>query len=270
MANFREIMKPDYPSVTRTYHTTFNFKTVIDALDKQGIDYKEGVKGRIFFRLPTLDQTCIEFCRGGKLMLKGSHNLKDVLHDDRIITTLFKIQSEHFPNIIAASYKLSSVQASRRWLRKILAQCVKALMNKSYTANDETTDEVMKNIWFLANKDKPATNPEDEIINYKTNVLLRYFHLLLTGRKDTQFTPLQFLDAFQIDNNHIMAVLDPKTGNNLTPQGAYNTIYLFNAPPAEIKPPGLIKSNKPLPNGWYVLLVFVRQSPSIEKELFQE
>ena len=203
-------------------------------------------------------------------MLKGSHNLKDCLHDDRIITRLFNIQCEHFPSITAASYKLSSVQASRRWLRNVLAECIKTLTNKTYATNDETTREVMRNIWFLANQEKLKNNPEDEIINFKTTVLLRYFNLLLTGRKDTEFTPLQFLDAFQIDNKHVMAILDSQTRSHLTLQGAYNTIYLFNAKPANIKPPGLIKSNKLIPNGWYVALLFIRQSPSIEEELFQE
>lgn len=264
-------MKPQGYSVTRTYHTTFNFETLVNGLEKDEIDFKEGVKGRIFFRIPSFDQTCIEFCRGGKLMLKGGPSLHDGLYDDRIITRLFKIQCKHSPSTIAASYKLSSVHASRRWYRDILAQCIDILTNKKYAQFDETANEVMQNIWFLADiKETMKKNPQDEVALFKLMRLHRFFTLLLTGGKDQEFTPLTFVDVFQIDEKHVAAVVDPKTSSHLTKKGCQGIYYLFNARPAEIKPPGLIPSLKPIPNGWYVALVFCRQPHCVEEKIFRE
>jgi|YelNatPaOPRAMG01_1025707.scaffolds.fasta_scaffold494943_1 hypothetical protein len=87
-------------------------------------------------------------------MLKGGPCLHDGLHDDRIISRLFKLQCKHFPSIIAASYKLSSVHASRRWLRDILTECIQILLNKKYAELDESASEVMQNLYFLADKKK--------------------------------------------------------------------------------------------------------------------
>lgn len=262
-------MQSSIPSVTRTYHTTFNFESMIAALEKEGIDYKEGVKGRIFFKIPRFDQTCIEFCRGGKLMLKGGPCLQDGLYDDRIISKLFKVQCQYSPSTIATSYKLSSVHASRRWLRDILAECVEILANKKYAEVGEAAKEVMHNVWFLADIEKTLKkNPQDEVAIYRLMRLQRFFRLLLTSQKDIEFTPFKFVDAFQINDEHIMAPLDPKT--NFTLKGCQGTTYLFNARTPEIKPPGLVRSIKPIPTGCYVAFVFYRQTRGIEEKIFEE
>jgi hypothetical protein len=257
------------PSVTRTYNTTFKFEHIIDILEKEKIDFKESVKGRIFFRIPNFEQTCIEFCRGGKLMLKGGPCLQDGLHDDRIISRLFKLQCKHFPSTIAASYKLSSVHASRKWFRDILSECVEILANKKYTETDKITNEVMQNIYFLADtKKRKGKKLEDDAVSFKLIRLQHFFRLLLTGEKDTEFTPFKFVDAFKISDEHVMAVLDPKT--DLTKKECQGIAYLFNARTPEIKPPGLVKSINSIPDGWYTTLVFYRQPHGIEEKLLKE
>jgi hypothetical protein len=48
-------------SVTRTYHTTFDFEHVLDSLEKEGLNFRESVKGRIFFRVPGLTAHVLSF-----------------------------------------------------------------------------------------------------------------------------------------------------------------------------------------------------------------
>lgn len=202
-------------------------------------------------------------------MLKGGPCLQDGLYDDRTISRLFKLQCKHFPSTIATSYKLSSVHASRKWFRDIQAECIEILANKKYADIDKTTNEVMQNIYFLADtKKRKGKKLEDDAVSFKLIRLQHFFRLLLTGEKDAEFTPLKFVDAFKISDKYVMAVLDPKT--DLTKIQYQGIAYLFNARTPEIKPPGLVKPINSIPDGWYTTLVFYRRTHGIEEKILEK
>jgi hypothetical protein len=233
MANFRLEMTSGVPSITRTYYTTFSYEMMLDALREEGIDFKEGEKGRIFFRLAHFPQTLIELCRGGTLMLKGSFDFD--LQDDRLIAELFKIQCKHFPPPIVISYKLSSFHASRRWLKATLARCIEILTNETYSVRNEFADRILENLWLLANKGKSAKDQlEDEIVEFKRRRLQQSLKLLLTGGKETEFTPFPFSDVIGF-GKYCMAFLDPTLKSNITTRGAQEITYLFSPRSPDVK-----------------------------------
>lgn len=245
----------------RTYYTTFSFERMLDALESEGIRFKEGVKGRVFFRLPGFPEVCVEFCRGGVLMLKGSSGLED-LSDDRLIAELFKVQCKRFPSTSFVSYKLSSVHASRKWLRSVLAECIEVLTGAEFGSRNKL--DVTSVLRLLTSKGRLVKNEAEA---FRCRRLQQYFKLLLRGRKDSAFTPLPVEDVFRVDDKHLWIVLNPKKRGNATLKDYYNTVYLFNPQIPRIKPPDLLES--PGPDGYFPVVILERQDPAIEDELFK-
>jgi hypothetical protein len=129
---------------------------------------------------------------------------------------------------MVVSYKLSSFHASRRWLKAVLAKCIEALTDKNYGVQDQFTDKVMHNLWLIANKEKFRKDRfEDEVAEFKRRRLQHSLKLLLTGKKEMEFTPLQFEDVISF-GKHCLAIPKPKLNSYITPQSAQEIIYFFN------------------------------------------
>jgi hypothetical protein len=217
------------PSAVRVYHTNFSFESMLDALEREGIRFKEGVKGRIFFRIPEFSQTLIEFCRGGKLMLKGHDVLRQDfgLQDDYIMAELTKIQDRHFRTLVNC-YKLSSVNASKAWLRSALAYWMDNIMPEGFKLNHKFADSIGRNLWLLANENEELmeSDREREKIEFKIRQVKRFFELLLTGERDTEFTPLSFDEIWLMDTGEMAAILNPE--QHFTRQGGLHITYFLN------------------------------------------
>lgn len=227
MANFRLLMI-SIPSVMRTYYTTFCYEMMLDALKAGGIDFKEGEKGRIFFRMPNYPQTLVELCRGGALMLKGAFSFD--LQDDHLIADLFKIQTKDIPPPMILAYKLSSFHASRRWLKVALSECFDILTEERHNPYDQHgCAAVFRNAWPLLRRKATfrRNRPKSEMEQIRQRRFWEYLNLLLTGQKETAFTPFSFYDAFYCGKLH-MVMLDPEMNRHITLNGGRNITYMFH------------------------------------------
>jgi hypothetical protein len=223
-------MNQKHASITRTYYTTLSFEQIHGALEQEEMKFMEGVKGRIFFRLPDFPDTCVELCRGGALMLKGAFDL-EAIQDDYIIAKLFDLQCKHFASTTSASYKLTSVHPSRRWLRETLAECIKTLIEENLPDHKDNATQTIKKLTSNLSREKLREKSlTDEITHFKIKRLQRFLSLLLTSQKDAKFTPLVFEDVFWGDEKkkNCLAIIDPQAQHSFNPQAASNTMYFFN------------------------------------------
>jgi hypothetical protein len=172
------------PTAVRTYRTTFQYKLILTALERERISTNEG-KGRIFFRLPRFPDTCVELLNSGTMMLKGPFPLD--LKDYDIIWALWGLERKYFPEVIDLIYRLASVQVRGPWLRKILAKLISEIAAWDVADDDDFSNAFVRNLMDYSDTSvKPGSDKTPDYYDFARTYFQQVLRLALSAQKDTR------------------------------------------------------------------------------------